>query len=93
MFEKEKLIPLAAVLVFVVAIVGLLFGDRLGWVDMLRQIPPLAIFAIVAGALLVGWRMRPGRGLGNVGRNIWLALFIFSFLVLVWQVVSYFQSR
>lgn len=93
MFGKELLIPVAALLVFVVAVVGLLFGERLGWIDMLRQIPPLAIFAIVAGALLMGWRMRPGRSIGNLGHNIWMALFIFSILVLVWQVVSYLQAR
>ncbi|HEX8222001.1 MAG TPA: hypothetical protein VF914_22625 [Chloroflexia bacterium] len=93
MLGKETLIPIAAVLVFVVAVVGLLFGERLGWMDMLRQIPPVAIFAIVAFALLGGWRIRPGRSIGSVGRNIWLALFIFSVLVLIWQVVSYFQAR
>lgn len=93
MFGKELLIPVAALLVFVVALVGLLFGEQLGWVAMLRQIPPLAIFALVAFALLVGWRMRPGRSIGNLGRNIWLALFFFSLLVVVWQVVSYFQAR
>ena len=93
MFGKEMLIPVAGLLVFVVAVVGLLFGERLGWMDMLRQIPPLAIFAIVAFALLGGWRIRPGRSIGSVGRNIWLALFIFSVLVLIWQVVSYFQTR
>ncbi|MEA2574259.1 MAG: hypothetical protein QOH93_1557 [Chloroflexia bacterium] len=93
MFGKELLIPVAAVLVFMVAVVGLLFGERLGWVDMLRQIPPLAIFAIVAGALFMGWRMRPGRSMGNIGRNIWMALFFFSLLVLIWQALSYFQVR
>jgi hypothetical protein len=93
MLGKETLIPVAALLVFVVAVVGLLFGDRLGWVDTLRQIPPIAIFAIVAFALLGGWRLRPGRSIGSVGRNIWLALFVFSVLVLIWQVVSYFQTQ
>lgn len=93
MLGKEMLIPVAALLIFVVAVVGLLFGERLGWMDMLRQIPPIAIFALVAFALLGGWRMRPGRSIGTMGRNIWLALFIFSVLVLVWQVVSYFQTQ
>jgi hypothetical protein len=93
MLGKETLIPVAALLVFVVALVGLLFGDRLGWMDALRQIPPIAVFALVAFALLGGWRLRPGRSIGSVGRNIWLALFVFSVLVLVWQVVSYFQAR
>ncbi len=93
MFGRELLIPVAALLVFVVALVGLLFGERLGWVNMLRQIPPLVIFAIFAIALLGGWRLRPGRSIGNVGRTIWLAVFIFSVLVLLWQVVSYFQAR
>lgn len=93
MFSKELLIPVAALLVFVVAVVGLLFGERLGWMDMLGRIPPLVILALVGGALLVGWRMRPGRSIGNVGRNIWMALFIFSVLVLLWQAISYFQAR
>ncbi len=93
MFGKELLVPVAGLLVFVVAAVGLLFGEQLGWVAMLRRIPPLVIFTIVAFALLGGWRMRPGRNIGNLGRNIWLALFVFSLLVLIWQVVSYFQSR
>ncbi|HEX8228129.1 MAG TPA: hypothetical protein VF826_02325 [Chloroflexia bacterium] len=93
MFSRELLIPVAALLIFVVAAVGLLFGERLGWVDMLRQIPPLVILALVGGALLVGWRMRPGRSIGNLGRNIWMALFVFSVLVLLWQAISYFQAR
>jgi hypothetical protein len=93
MFSKELLIPVAALLIFVVALVGLLFGERLGWVDMLRQIPPLVILALVGGGLLVGWRMRPGRSLGNLGRTIWMALFVFSVLVLIWQAISYFQAR
>lgn len=93
MFEKEKLIPVAGLLIFVVALVGLLFGDRIGWVDMLRQIPPLLVLAVVVVALFAGWRLRPGRSIGNMGRNIWLALFIFSVLVLVWQAISYFQTR
>ena len=66
MFEKEKLIPVVGLLVFMVALVGLLFGDRLGWVDMLRQIP----WYIVLGIFIVGmfgmWRMRPtGSGMGQ----------------------------
>lgn len=93
MFSKELLIPVAALLVFVVAVVGLLFGERLGWMDMLGRIPPLVILALVGGALLVGWRMRPGRSIGNLGRNIWMALFVFSVLVLLWQAISYFQAR
>ncbi len=93
MFSKELLIPVAGLLVFVVAVVGLLFGERLGWMDMLGRIPPLVILALVGGALLVGWRMRPGRSIGNLGRNIWMALFIFSVLVLLWQAISYFQAR
>ncbi|MDQ5825474.1 MAG: hypothetical protein M3441_14875 [Chloroflexota bacterium] len=93
MFSRELLIPVAALLVFVVAVVGLLFGERLGWMDMLGRIPPLVILALVGGALLVGWRMRPGRSIGNLGRNIWMALFIFSVLVLLWQAISYFQAR
>ncbi len=93
MFGKELLIPVIGLLIFVVAIVGLLFGERLGWTDMLRQIPPLALFALIAGGLLVGWRLRPGRSLGNLGQNIWMAIFVFSVLVLLWQVISYFQAR
>ncbi|HEX8597401.1 MAG TPA: hypothetical protein VF952_02690 [Chloroflexia bacterium] len=93
MFSKELLIPVAALLIFVVAVVGLLFGERLGWMDMLGRIPPLVILALVGGALLVGWRMRPGRSIGNLGRNIWMALFVFSVLVLLWQAISYFQAR
>lgn len=93
MFQKETLIPIAAVLVFVVALVGLLFGSQLGWVDMLRQIPPLFYFIIIGVVFLLGWRMRPNASIGNIGRNIWLALFIFSVLALVWQVFSYFQAN
>ncbi|MDQ3706789.1 MAG: hypothetical protein M3437_16515 [Chloroflexota bacterium] len=93
MFSKELLIPVAGLLVFVVAVVGLLFGERLGWMDMLGRIPPLVILALVGGALLVGWRMRPGRSIGNLGNNIWMALFIFSVLVLLWQAISYFQAQ
>lgn len=93
MFQKETLIPIAGVLVFVVALVGLLFGADLGWVDMLRQIPPLVYFAIIGVVFLLGWRMRPGASVGNIGRNIWLAFFIFSVLVLAWQFISYFQGR
>jgi hypothetical protein len=93
MFSKELLIPVAGLLVFVVAVVGLLFGERLGWMDMLGRIPPLVILALVGGALLVGWRMRPGRSIGNLGHTIWMALFVFSVLVLLWQAISYFQAQ
>ena len=59
MFTKETLIPIAGIAIFIFAIVGLVWGEQLGWVDWARSVPGLGIFLIGAVILAGAWRFFP----------------------------------
>ncbi len=91
MFEKEKLIPIAALLLFAFAFVGLLWGDQIGWVDMLNRVPSYVMFGIVIIGLAFAFRFRPTAF--GMRRGGWIAILVVLGAVVAWQFFTYLQRR
>lgn len=89
MFSKEILIPIGALLIFTFAIVGMLFGDRLGWNNILYSIPPLAVLALFVGVFALQWKFMP-KNLGGSTLTRFLILFGIA-VVIAMVIVSLFS--
>ncbi len=74
MFQRDLLIPIAALLIFAFAIVGLLWGDQLGWWAAARQIPSIVWFGLVIVILALQWRFMPRSF--RTGRLGWIILIV-----------------
>lgn len=91
MFEKEKLIPAAALLLFAFAFVGLLWGDQIGWVAMLSRIPSYVMLGIVIVGLAFAFKFRPTAF--GMRRGGWVAALVVLGLLMVWQLFTLFGKR
>lgn len=91
MFEKEKLIPLAALLLFAFAFVGLLWGDQIGWTSLIYRVPSYVLFGIAIVGLAFAWRFRPTAF--GMRRGGWIMILVVLGTIMAWQFFSYSQGR
>lgn len=61
MLTPERVIPVVGLLVFVGAIVLLLWGEQLGAYEWARQVPQWVLIGLLVGGLVFAWRMRKRR--------------------------------
>jgi hypothetical protein len=54
--DPAKIVPPLVALIFVGALVALLWGNQLGIIDFVRGIPPYVLFGIVIAFVLVQWK-------------------------------------
>lgn len=71
--DPAKVVPAASALILAGALIFLLWGDRLGVLDLVSRVPSWAMLAIVVGAVFLQWRLNPKAFLQGWGRWALLA--------------------
>jgi hypothetical protein len=74
MLDPEKIVPVAGLLIFVGAVVLLVWGNQLGAVAFVRGIPYYIAAAVAIGAIVVQWRMQKEPGPLGIWRTMLIAL-------------------
>ena len=88
MEDPSKLIYALAALIFGAAVVGLLWGEQLGWYDMARQVPGIVWLGLVIVVFVVGMRFTPNRPVIG-GQVSWRAILFAVALVALLAYVLY----
>ncbi len=59
MLDPAKIVPPLAALIFVGALIAILWGNQLGIMDVVRGIPSYVLFGIIMAFVLVQWKTQP----------------------------------